>query len=120
MDDAQWRDHRWQSEGDDWAAFDPCRPAPDAPPRTAYQDRLARDGFTFRPTTDDWAPTFPDGTVAISSPTTWPDGRSGITVMGGDDDILSCAYASRDAAEAAWSGLPAIITKSDLAERGFR
>jgi hypothetical protein len=91
------------------------------------QDFLSR-GYTFAPTTDDWSPTFPDGTVAVSrimeSPEYWqqkyPERPAfKILVIGGDDTGLEKEFYTHLEAQEARDALPVIITMQDLLERGF-
>jgi hypothetical protein len=85
-------------------------------------------GFSFVPTTDDWHPTFPDGTVAVSRVIEYPEfarqkhpGRPGfkILVTGADDTGLEKEFYTHLEAQEAREALPVIITMQDLIERGF-
>jgi hypothetical protein len=85
-------------------------------------------GFSFVPTTDDWYPTFPDGTVAVSGVIEyseryrldhpdWPYFK--ILVTGDDDTGMEKEFYTPEEAEATLSALPAVIAKQDLLDRGF-
>jgi hypothetical protein len=76
-------------------------------------------GYTFRPTTDDWSPTYPDGTVAMSSVIPLRNGQFRIAVWGGDDDGFERDFDTEPEARRTLAALPAIITKTDLKARGF-
>ncbi len=87
--------------------------------RSGYQKRLAAEGFFFRPTSDDWYPTFPDGTVAIIAFPNHNETRWRVVIKGGDDTSMERDHVSRDEALRTLAGLPSIITRDDLEDRGF-
>lgn len=83
-----------------------------------YQKRMIREGYTFRPTTDEWCPTFDDGTVGIKV-CKLGNGKWRVCVWGGDDFGMEIDVATREEAERIFKSLPSIITIQDLKERGF-
>lgn len=100
----------------------------------SYQEGMRRGGYSFRPTTDSWAGTFPDGTVgiAIVPLTKWVRGKCGrltkddsnviwyrVCVWGTDDTGMEIDNLSHDEARRIVLSLPSIITMADLATRGF-
>lgn len=89
----------------------------------AYGKRLASRG-ALRPTTDDWAPSFPGGLVAIRviPLRVVPDDpveRFRIVVSGGDDRAMEKDFASKAEADRAFARLPVYISSDDLLWRGF-
>lgn len=87
-----------------------------------YQTDMRRRGFSFRPTTDDWAGTFPDGTVGIALLSLTNHRYSikhRVCVWGTDDLGMEIDVTSCDEARRIILSLPSIITMNDLLGRGF-
>jgi len=92
-----------------------------AKPRSQEQHQadLRARGYIFRPTPDDWAPTFADGTVAVSNVMPLSNGKFRIAVWGGDDLGMELDLDTAQEARRQLASLPSIITLDDLQARGF-
>lgn len=85
-----------------------------------YKADLIQRGYTFRPTTDQWYPNFEGELVAICCSGQLKSKRWSIEVTGADDFAMSWEGETRMQALDMFKSLPAIITQSDLKERGFK
>jgi hypothetical protein len=98
-------------------------------PDHTYRRECARDGYSFRPTTDDWHPCFPEGLVGIvitepldaraAIAVGHPVGSCRVVVRGQDDSGMGLDCANLDKARTIVLSLPNIIDRTDLAARGF-
>ena len=86
---------------------------------TEVRRYLIERWYTFRPTTDDWVPTWPDGTVAISPILPLNNGKFRVCLRGMDDFSLERDFEREEDARQLILALPAIITIADLQARGF-
>lgn len=89
--------------------------------------KTLKDTHVFRPTTDNWSPNYPDGTVKVRlyarqefqhnklhRTLIWID------VWGYDDIGMVKEFETIEEAERCFASLPFIISMQDLSERGFR
>jgi hypothetical protein len=83
-----------------------------------YRRDLTARGFTFRPTTNYWAPNFPVDMVAIRVGPMAVDGWQ-IYVTGADDDTMSIVRPTREEIMQIYKKVPFVISKTALLDLGF-
>jgi hypothetical protein len=89
------------------------------PPRTVEEvmSDLRRDGWTFRPTTDDWHPSWSGDLVGMRFLIESSGAR--IQFKGGDDTRMERAFTDETLARRCYLRLPVVISRDDLRDLGF-